>query len=297
MVLSIDRGMKKLLAVLVTGATGRQGGAVARALLAHGHRVRALTREPHGVAAGVLLHLGVELWRGDFDDGPSKLASAMEGVTAVFAMGTPSVSAAAERRQGYAVIDAAVRADVGHLVYSSAAGADWAGSAAGRDSKYDVEIHLRSAEIANTIVAPTFFMENFVGPPWTARLEQGRLPMPLAPRVQLEMVTAGDLGAFVVKIFEQRDDFLSKRIVVSSDVLTGVEIAGVISGCVGAPIVFERLPVDRTPSDETANVLRWLARDGARLGIADLHEAHPDIDWTSFSDWATRQRWPTNEDG
>lgn len=290
--------MDEPLAVLVTGATGRQGGAVARALVAHGHQVRALTRSPEGAPAVALVHLGVDLWPGNFDDDPTTLANAMDGVTAVFAMGTPSRSEAdAERRQGCAVIDAAVRADVQHLIYSSAAGADWPRGPDALDSKFQVEIHLRAAALANTIVAPTFFMENFLKSPWSKQLRRGRLELALAPRVQLEMVSAPDLGAFVVKLFEERDPFLSKRIVVTSDVLTGVEVGQVLSHAVALPILLEQVPLARAGDDDAKRLLRWLARPDARLTIADLHEAHPAIDWTPFSAWAAAQAWPKGPSG
>ena len=54
--------------VLVTGATGTHGGAVAQALLASGHRVRALTRDPRGGRARQLAELGAELVAGDLVD-------------------------------------------------------------------------------------------------------------------------------------------------------------------------------------------------------------------------------------
>ncbi len=56
--------MSNSLSVLVTGATGKQGGALARLLLKKGHRVRALTRKPDSQAAQQLKRLGAELATG-----------------------------------------------------------------------------------------------------------------------------------------------------------------------------------------------------------------------------------------
>ncbi len=71
--------------ILVTGATGKQGGAVARELLARGYSIRAMTRKPEGEAAQALAGLGAEIVRGDLDDAAS-LARAVEGVWGVFAL-------------------------------------------------------------------------------------------------------------------------------------------------------------------------------------------------------------------
>lgn len=60
--------MANKLSVLVTGATGKQGGSLARLLLKKGHRVRALTRKPDAPAAQELKRLGAELTAGDLED-------------------------------------------------------------------------------------------------------------------------------------------------------------------------------------------------------------------------------------
>ena len=73
--------------VLVIGATGQQGGAVARALLSRGHRVRALTRKPDSDAARQLTSAGAELVTGDLGDATSVLKAA-SGVGTMFLMGT-----------------------------------------------------------------------------------------------------------------------------------------------------------------------------------------------------------------
>ena len=62
--------------VLVTGATSQQGGAVARALLSRGHRVRVLTRRPDSDAAWQLMSAGADLVAGDLGDTASVLKAA-----------------------------------------------------------------------------------------------------------------------------------------------------------------------------------------------------------------------------
>src|SRR5882757_11000804 len=93
--------------VLVTGATGNQGGAVVEALLTRGHQVRAMTRNPASPAAIRLRGQGVEIAVGDFTDHDS-LVRAARGADAVYAMSTPMEQGAdKETVQGITVTNAA----------------------------------------------------------------------------------------------------------------------------------------------------------------------------------------------
>ncbi|HON09927.1 MAG TPA: NmrA family NAD(P)-binding protein, partial [Chitinispirillaceae bacterium] len=74
--------------ILVTGATGKQGGAVVKHLLADGWKVRALTRHPDHAEARALKDSGVEVVKGDFDV-PSTLDEALKGVYGVFSVQQP----------------------------------------------------------------------------------------------------------------------------------------------------------------------------------------------------------------
>ena len=124
--------------VLVTGATGNQGGAVVRALLKQEHQVRALTRNPASPAAQRLAEQGVEIAIGDFTDHDS-LVRAARSVDAIYAMTTPfEQGVEKETAQGIAMTNAAKAAGVGHLVYSSVASADRATGIPHFDSKYAV---------------------------------------------------------------------------------------------------------------------------------------------------------------
>src|SRR5260221_2450947 len=110
--------------VLVSGATGKQGGAVVEALLAREHQVRALTRNSASPAANRLREQGVEIAVGDFTDHDS-LVRAAQGADAVYAMSTPyEQGAEKEIAQGITITDAAKAAAVAHIIYSSVASAD-----------------------------------------------------------------------------------------------------------------------------------------------------------------------------
>src|SRR5882757_2199584 len=109
--------------IAVIGATGKQGGAVVDALLDQGERVRALVRDPVSAAARALQDRDVELVTGDLA-APASLDPLLHGVDGVFAMSTPVDGADVEVTSGIAIAEAAARAEVAHVVFSSVGGAD-----------------------------------------------------------------------------------------------------------------------------------------------------------------------------
>ena len=105
--------------VLVSGATGQQGGAIARELLAKGHTVRALTRKPDSEAARALVKLGAQVVTGDLDDGAS-LERALAGAWGAYAVqNTWEAGIEGEETQGKRFAEIARKQGVQHLVYSS----------------------------------------------------------------------------------------------------------------------------------------------------------------------------------
>ncbi|HEX7624464.1 MAG TPA: NmrA family NAD(P)-binding protein, partial [Anaeromyxobacteraceae bacterium] len=165
--------MPKAITVLVAGATGKQGGAVARLLLEKGHRVRVLTRRPGAKPAASLLAAGAEVHEGDLEDAAS-VERAAEGADAFFLMATPfEQGVAAEVRQAERAAAGARSAGVKHLVYSSVAGADRDTGIPHFDSKREVERYVQGLGVPYTIVAPAFFMENLLGPMFLHGLRAG----------------------------------------------------------------------------------------------------------------------------
>ena len=140
--------MTTKLTVLVSGATGNQGGAVTRALLESGHKVRALTRNKKSSRARRLADQGVELMQGNLDDAES-LGRALRGIDSFYLMGSPQeVGVDGETKQGIALADAAKGADVRHLVYGSVANADLDTGIPHFDSKYQVEEHIKTLGVS-----------------------------------------------------------------------------------------------------------------------------------------------------
>jgi uncharacterized protein YbjT (DUF2867 family) len=281
------------LNVLVTGATGKQGGHLVRELLARGHTVRALTRKPESPAAAALAASGATIVTGDFDDQGS-LERAARGVDTVFAMGTPFEGGdKKETREGINIVRAAASVGVPHLVYSSVAGADRASGVPHFDSKFEVEKEIRRSGVPFTIVAPVFFMENFVADWMAAGIAQGSIAMALPASRRLQQIAVADIARFDALVIERRESFLGKRIDIASDELTPATAAAVISEASGRHIEYTALPIDavRQRSEDQASMFEWFDRVGYDADVVGLRVLYPEVGWHRFSVWAREQEW------
>jgi uncharacterized protein YbjT (DUF2867 family) len=287
--------MPRPISVLVTGATGKQGGAVARALLDRGHDVRALTRDPSAPAARELAAHGASPVRGDFSD-PASLESACQGCDAVFAMSTFEHGTAAETRQGIAIADAAERAGAKHLVYSSVAGASRRTGIPHFDSKHEVERHVATLGIPWTIVAPVFFMENWVTA-FLPSVREGRLAVPLPARRKLQQVAVRDVGAFARVALERRSELEGKRVELAGDDLSGAETARTLAQVSGRKIGFREVPLEELhrTSEDSARMFEWFAEIGYQVDLAALRRDFPEVGWHDLRSWAREQDWTVLE--
>jgi len=286
--------MSGKMKVLVTGATGKQGGHLVGELLAGGHSVRALTRKPESPAAAALAARGVTMVTGDFKDQGS-LERAARGVETVFAMATPLESGVeAETREGINIVRAASAAGASHLVYSSVAGADRATGIPHFDSKFEVEKEIRRSAVPFTIVAPVFFMEGFLADWMAAGIARGSIAMALPATRRLQQIAVADIAQFTALVIERRERFLGKRIDIASDELTGATAAAVISEVSGRHVEYTALPIDavRKQSEDAARMFEWFDRVGFDADVVGLRSLYPEVDWHRFTTWAREQDWP-----
>src|SRR5476649_311434 len=270
--------MSGKLNVLVTGATGKQGGHLVRELLARGHSVRALTRKPESPAAAALAERGVTILPGDFEDQGS-LERAAHGVDTVFAMATPFEGGEqAETREGINIVRAASAVGVPHLVYSSVAGADRATGIPHFDSKFEVEKEIRRSGIPFTIVAPVFFMENFLADWMAAGIAKGSIAMALPATRRLQQIAVADIAQFTALVIEGRESFLGQRIDIASDELTGATAAAAISEVSGRQIKYTALPIDavRQFNEDQARMFEWFDRVGYDADVVGLRSLYPE---------------------
>jgi uncharacterized protein YbjT (DUF2867 family) len=279
--------------VLVTGATGSQGGSVVQALLERGHKVRGMTRNADSSAAHKLQQRGVEVVTGDFIDHDS-LVRAASGVDTIFTMTTPfERGVEVETAQGIAITNAAKEAGVGHLIYSSVANADKATGIPHFDSKYQVEQHISSSGVPYTIIAPVYFMENLTTPWSVPGLRQGKLALALPSDRPLQQIAVQNIGAFVASIVERRESVFGHRYDIAGDELSGEVSAAILSEVTGRHIQYESVPPDalRAQSEDMALMFEWLNDTGYSADIAGLHRDFPEVTWLDFATWISQQNW------
>jgi uncharacterized protein YbjT (DUF2867 family) len=285
--------MTKQLTVLVIGATGQQGGAVARQLLRRGHQVRAFTRKRDSVSAQELKSFGAELAIGNIDDHNS-VARAAEGVEAIYSMSTFfEAGIEAEVRQGKTVADAAKATNVPHLVHSSVGGANQATGIPHFESKFQIEEHVKSLDIPYTIIAPVYFMENAVGPWSLPGLVQGSLAMSLPANRRLQQISVPDIAAFATYVIENREKFLGKRFDIASDELDGVQSAEIISRVTGRETTYFEVPLAKAyeMSEDVGKMYEWFDTVGYSADIESLRRDYPEVGWQTFEEWARTQDW------
>src|ERR1700734_3494078 len=208
--------MAQKLTVVVTGSTGKQGGAVARGLLERGHAVRAITRDTNSSQAKALAAAGASLVAASLDD-TAAIKKALEGATSLFSVTLPYGGTVAETREGIAAADAAKAASV-HLVFTSVGSANLQTGIPHFDSKYEVEEHIAKIGVRATVLAPVYFMENLhFG---KEQLAKGVYATPLPPTRQLAQVAVADIGAVTVRLLEDPGRFAGRRSDLGGDVHT-----------------------------------------------------------------------------
>jgi uncharacterized protein YbjT (DUF2867 family) len=278
--------------ILVIGATGRQGGASARHLLAQDsrHLVRALVRDPSAPAARALADRGAELVRGDLDDRAS-IERALDGVYGVhLVQAYMPDEPEREVRRGTTVVDLARTAGVRHFVYSSAAGADRHIGIPETESKWTIEEHLRSSGLPATILRPAYFMDNFeFMKTW---ILQGVWSMSLPPERSMQMIAAEDIGAFVALAFVQPADFVGRSLDIAGDELTMLEVAETLGRIIGRGVTFNELSLEQTRGFDPnlATLCEWMRAHDFGANIAALRALIPDLltleAWLATSGWS-----------
>ncbi|TBW37423.1 NmrA/HSCARG family protein [Siculibacillus lacustris] len=275
--------------MLVLGATGQQGGAVARASAADGRRVRALVRDERSAEAQALAHLGIELVPGDFRE-PTSLERAMAGVHGVFAALPSSADAQYgltdedEVRFGLAVGDAAKRAGVRHLVYSSTIGANPDIGLGHYASKWHIEQYLRRSGVPFTIVRPAPFMELLLYPHFGLR--QGVLTFFGAPDQVVQFIAVADIGAIAAKLLPDPTHPLGVTMDIAGDALSGNDIAAAISRATGRQVPYLQIPIEAAAQNPMLARLLEAMSNGKLDGRADLpslRASHPGL--LSFDQW------------
>ena len=280
--------------ILVSGATGQQGGSVARNLLERGFAVRALTRDTEKAAAKELADLGAEVVSGDLEDRAS-IERVLAGVYGVFSVQQFwEVGVEGEVSQGILLADAAKEAGVEHLVYSSVGSAHRETGIPHFDSKWEVEEHVRASGVPYTVLRPVFFMQN-----WEMMREPvlgGTLPQPLDPDKPFQMIDAEDIGVFAARAFDDPESWIGREVDIAGDELTMPEIAGTFSRVIGRNVDYFQVPWDgfeEQMGEEYTIMYRWFNDYGYEANIAALRDEYPGL--ASFEQYLRDHGWENAE--
>jgi len=285
--------MKDDRSILVTGATGKQGGAVARELLARGYRIRAMTRHPNGEAAQALVKLGAQAVQGDLDDPPS-LVKAVQGVWGTFAVqNTWEAGVEREEEQGKRFAQISREAGVQHYVYSSVGSAHRNTGIPHFENKWRIEQTVRDLRFPSyTILRPVFFMENFLSPDMQSSLKEGKLVMALEPTTVLQMIAVADIGKYGAWAFENHEALNGQAVDIAGDAKTMPETAQIIGWATAREIEFAQIPIGevRKFSEDYAIMLEWFDAVGYDVDIDDL-AGKSGVRPTSLAEWAAKVDW------
>lgn len=263
--------------VVVTGATGKQGGAVARRLLDRGHRVRAVTRNPSKPEAKWLADRGAEVVQADLEDRVS-LNAALAGAAALFSVQDfLEAGVAAERRQGLNLTEAVADSPVEHVVYSGASTVDRNTGVPHLDSKWQVEMRVRSLSAAWTVFRPAAFMDNWE---WDRRAiaETGVVRYPLRADTPYRQVAVADIAAMVVQALERPTVWARRIVPLAGDVSTMTEITALLSRVTGYELRYERMSWEQVAQEQGEDLMlmyRYFDTFGMDGTPAFLKRWHP----------------------
>ncbi len=273
--------------VLITGVTGNQGGATARALAGRGLRLRGMTRRPHSDAARALKDLGVEIIEGDLDDEDS-LKRAVEGAWGVYAVqNTWEAGVEKEETQGHRLARLAHAAGVERYVYASVGSAHRDTGIPHFDNKHRVEDTVRALGFPSyAIIRPVFFMENLTSP-WF--LSGDTLHAAMKPTTVLQMIAVDDIGKYGALAFTEPLRLKNRAIDIAGDAVTMPTAARVLGKALGRTINFVEVPIEevRKNSEDLAIMLQWFGDVGYDADIAG-HAREFGITPTTFEEWAQR---------
>jgi uncharacterized protein YbjT (DUF2867 family) len=281
-------------AVLVTGAAGRQGGAVIRHMLPKGWKLRALTFKAQGAAVQSLIDQGVEVVKGNMED-PASLEPAMRDVYGVYSVQDFwAVGAKREVMQGRNVADAAKKAGVEHFVYSSVGGAERNSGIDHWESKWEVENYIRKLGLPATMIRPAAFMENYYIDQVEIGILKGKLTDPIRGDKPYQTIASNDIGAFVALAFERPKEFLKTELEIAGSELTNLKAAQVFSRVLGKPVKFQKLPMTMVRlflGKEFYQMFRWFNEVGFKADIPGLRRRYPEVHLHTLEEWLLAEGW------
>ncbi len=298
--------MKKKPIVLVTGATGAQGGSVAEALLNQNHfTVRCLTRNAVSQKARALQDKGAEIAEGNLDD-TNSLIAAMKDCYGVFGVTNFWEHFEKEFQQGKNLVDAVKASGIEHFVFSTLPSYNQLSQGTLQvphcDIKAALEEYSRSLNLPFTFVHVAFYYENFFQffPPQPTNDGGYEFGFPQGD-TRLAMVSVEDLGGVVAPIFAHPDQYIGRTVGVVGEDRTCTEYATIMSEVLQRKVRYQYIPRETYAAfpfpgaEELANMfeVQRLYIPQRQLEMIESYGLHPGMQ--SFATWLHRNKYRFNQ--
>ena len=266
--------------ILVTGATGKQGGATARNLIKAGVKVRALTRKPDSNSANYLRTLGMDIVKGNLND-INSLDQAMQGVYGVFSVtnfwekGTGKI----EVDHNNNLTDIAKKHNVQHFVLASIARCDDNPNLAHFVTKYECEKYIHSSGLPYTFLRAVYFMDNLKPNEQGATFHWAVLPDILGTKTTLQMISTADIGWFAANSFLHPEQYLNKTLDIAGDEVTYPQLLDAYKKVFNAEPkrsnLMKFLLMNMMP--EIKKMMNWYREPRFTADIKHLRTIHPSL--------------------
>lgn len=232
--------------ILVTGATGAQGGSVAKFLIESGnYDVKAFTRNAASDKAKALADAGAEIFEGTMDNTES-MVEAMKDCYGVFGVTNFWEHFNQEFEQGKNLVDAVSKSNIQHFIFSTLPAAKKISKgkyeAPHLDIKADLEEYATGKNLKATYIHAAFYYENFLAffPP--QKQEDGTFAFGFPQENNLRGISVEDLGGVVLYIFDHPEEFIGKTFFAAGDSITPKEYAAIMTEILGKKINFNFVP-------------------------------------------------------
>lgn len=280
--------------IVVTGATGLQGGAVTRHLLKDGWHVRALTRNAASKPAQALAMSGVEVVQGDMGEAAS-LRPIFAGAYGVYSVQNPFISGPeAEVRQGKTVAEVAKHSGVQHLVYGSAGIGRKGSGIPSWETKLLIEEHMKALSLPLTILRPMAFMELMTEKKFFPAVGTWHvMPRLMGDSRRLPWICVDDLGVIAAQAFDAPQQFVGKDLTLASDVQSLAECRALYREVMGTPPPQFPMPIWLFQrfgfvGRDLTTMWRWLRTGDIDLDTAPTRAIHPEA--LTVHAWLSRQK-------
>lgn len=292
--------ISKVLLIGVTGGTGRN---VVKGFIEQGvTNLRAITRKIDLDRPSLLKmsHAGVELVEANLDDAES-LKAALVGVSAVYCHATSADSSKPEPQEierAHRVAQAAKIANIKHLVYNSAGGADRNSGVSHIEQKYKVEQIFKQAGLPTTMLRACLFMEEFWKKYTRPSILKGVFRFSIQPDKPLHLITTKDMGRIAAYVMKKPSKYINQEIELAGDVLTPLQLVEAFSLAQGSRVVYKQIPAWiflLLQRKELFVLIQWYRNQGYQADVKHLREEEFPGLLTTFSEFLEETNWANSK--